>query len=1540
MGTSSSSNKRYYLKKKEIDNICIKNPLFTSSKKYKNGDGIITIKDFKKLTNGLISNSMIKRIMLICETKQGKFIVDNLKYFYALLYTNNPEAKLNFLLDLIFMRNNRLTHEKYVKNVNKYFQNCKTLINLFLKEEFNSKQKIEREYIYQQIKTNYIIIINNFNFIESKNDFKENSIINNDESEGSILILNSNKKECNCINIKNINQRRISNTNKNKQFDKLEREFNLIERKNNGIFPITVFEEMLKYIYIIPSLVEIIGNFLRLKSQKTFFSFELFKELLEIITLPIQNSNIKFDDISKSLFDLLSYPKNYILTKSFSLFLKSTNPKISSKQINLIYKEQDIQDKITKNTFPELLKLVINDIENSFINMNYIQYIFFKGKCPTKQKEKECILLLLNGLTLDEYIKEKIKTEDNFYIINGDFWNKWNEYVNNPLSLKIDLKGLKIFNNQISDKNGKLNDDLIYGKDYIVLTSKLHELFSFWYGPIIGNDLKREKIYIDNEKNYKPPKNLPSLFYGEDTITKRKYEIELFPIFFLFYNFEQIKKNNSLEKMKEYLKETENNISGKGMYYPFSRKSKFFDLLKLLENSINSTLDIDKTRLWLYYKGRLEIIDFQKKLEEENINGNAIILLEINNGSWPSEKIKKDDNNTNNNMLVGLINIGNTCYLNSILQTFLNNIELRDILLRKNSESEFLQFLINKKNKGKLIKEFINLLKLKWTEGKKNITPNKFKQICGEYNENFQNYEQQDAYDFYTFLLESLHEDTNIKSNKIKLKNPDNNNLTEEELGNEYWANNIRNNASYFYSLYLGQLKSTLRCTICNKSKVSFEHFSSLSLPIPEGNKIILYIVLYRLPFTLKPYYNVNNKNFSSSSLRKSLQKIKINSIGIYADESDLSTASIGDNNKENNDFEYEQFNTLYVEKTRERNKIYNKKENMTSNALNINIPIKIRIEVERKEKCSKIIEILKSMDELELEKNSNYTYLIIVFNGNYINDSLQIDDCFLSYQSISVYEILNYNGIKKVFNYKDLDNIQTNPLEKEKIPMMINSTEIDSKNENELNNSLEIKKSNTKNNNNKTNNNSTISSENESIIDFKDESNEIIIPISHRFRKNKYTNDNLIENPSFETLITNPDFLLVTTNNSIKSYDLYGLIWEKFEYFFDSPSKYKNNLWWKGNIKTSNVKLNSGRNNNKNKPCSPFVLKILKKKTNSCSFCPWFKFCTGCILDPHNMNYLNFNIDDTIIVEWCREVINNEIHDKNKYLILNHHSINDNYDNNDDFNTKIPLIECLKLFTNEEELKDIQCENCKKKTIFKKSYQIERLPPYLVLVLKRFKYTKMYTKKIESLITFPIQELDLKQFYCNTKNFPLYDLYSVVNHTGNLSGGHYTCLVNYSNNWIKYDDSFIYENETNIETNSAYILFYKMRPYNQGDLYFNFMGLMDTAFKIYMKQNKFSNIFNYLFNENNEIINQYKKDCQFYYGEPVKINNDRGYLTNIFKKGNEFYCKVRLEKGYYEFNLKDNIKETIKVTNFDGADNNNTDNKKQIHKCASCYIF
>lgn len=48
-----------------------------------------------------------------------------------------------------------------------------------------------------------------------------------------------------------------------------------------------------------------------------------------------------------------------------------------------------------------------------------------------------------------------------------------------------------------------------------------------------------------------------------------------------------------------------------------------------------------------------------------------------------------------------------------------------------------------------------------------------------------------------------------------------------------------------------------------------------------------------------------------------------------------------------------------------------------------------------------------------------------------------------------------------------------------------------------------------------------------------------------------------------------------------------------------------QNILWWNPNV-TDDVKY-----------CTPFVLKILNKENYSCTTCPWYKFCIGCVLDP-----------------------------------------------------------------------------------------------------------------------------------------------------------------------------------------------------------------------------------------------------------------------------------------------------------------------------------
>ena len=175
MGTNSSYKKKNYLNKNEIEYICQKNPSFHTFKRLRNGDGIYTIYDFQRITNGLLSKCLMKKIMQICSTKLGKFSLDDLKYFYALLFTNNSEAKLNFLLDFIFIKDNKLKVESYIKKVNKYFDKSKILIKLFLNDDFLKNPKIDREHIYNQIKLNNITIIDNFTFIQKKNEKKNNT---------------------------------------------------------------------------------------------------------------------------------------------------------------------------------------------------------------------------------------------------------------------------------------------------------------------------------------------------------------------------------------------------------------------------------------------------------------------------------------------------------------------------------------------------------------------------------------------------------------------------------------------------------------------------------------------------------------------------------------------------------------------------------------------------------------------------------------------------------------------------------------------------------------------------------------------------------------------------------------------------------------------------------------------------------------------------------------------------------------------------------------------------------------------------------------------------------------------------------------------------------------------------------------------------------------------------------------------------------------------------------------------------------------------
>lgn len=94
-------------------------------------------------------------------------------------------------------------------------------------------------------------------------------------------------------------------------------------------------------------------------------------------------------------------------------------------------------------------------------------------------------------------------------------------------------------------------------------------------------------------------------------------------------------------------------------------------------------------------------------------------------------------------------------------------------------------------------------------------------------------------------------------------------------------------------------------------------------------------------------------------------------------------------------------------------------------------------------------------------------------------------------------------------------------------------------------------------------------------------------------------------------------------------------------------------------------------------------------------------------------------------------------------------------------------LYKCLDLFTNVEKLGPDDpwyCNRCKEFRQATKKFDLWRLPRILVIHLKRFSYKNRYWReKLETLVDFPLHDLDLSKVVQNTSNQPaLYDLYAI----------------------------------------------------------------------------------------------------------------------------------------------------------------------------------
>ncbi|XP_060744305.1 ubiquitin carboxyl-terminal hydrolase 2a isoform X2 [Tachysurus vachellii] len=183
--------------------------------------------------------------------------------------------------------------------------------------------------------------------------------------------------------------------------------------------------------------------------------------------------------------------------------------------------------------------------------------------------------------------------------------------------------------------------------------------------------------------------------------------------------------------------------------------------------------------------------------------------------------------------LVGLKNLGNTCFMNSILQCLSNTRSLRDYCLHNSHRRDLNN---NSRTNTALMEEFAKLIQTLWTSSTSDaVSPSEFKTQIQRYAPRFVGYNQQDAQEFLRFLLDGLHNEVNRVTVRPRANTEDFDHLPDDEKGKKMWSKYLEREDSKIVDLFVGQLKSSLTCTECGYCSTVFDPFWDLSLPISKG---------------------------------------------------------------------------------------------------------------------------------------------------------------------------------------------------------------------------------------------------------------------------------------------------------------------------------------------------------------------------------------------------------------------------------------------------------------------------------------------------------------------------------------------------------------------------------------------------------------------------------------------------------------------------------------------------------------------------------
>eukprot|EP00347_Sterkiella_histriomuscorum_P024260 403331751 len=969
---------------------------------------------------------------------------------------------------------------------------------------------------------------------------------------------------------------------------------------------------------------------------------------------------------------------------------------------------------LNKSTFIQLFKRSLSYLDQ-FQKLKTILYNEFRITPSNPEDERQIIQHIMDGeLSPTDYALKYMQKDETYYIINIKFWKKWlRQTAQKKQKRQEDQKQLEIKNSDLFEGSCFKLRTLKLDANIVVIPKRAMLALKNWYR---CDDLIPRKV-IQFHKSNQPKSIDDESEYQNPQIIRGDY-INVLEIHELYLKFGQMQDNGEKPKMLYEL-----NIS---------RYLTLLDLKQIISQKQNIS-GLSKMRMWQKNSRLIENEELHNYIKEFPGMRNGIkiyseVLLE--NQNWPSDnrQIRKIDNNRQTYKTTGCMNLGNTCYMNSIVQCLTNTPNFKEYFCQKMPYPQ--------RNQDEIL------------DYKKHINPTNPLAFEGNI---------QDAQEFLVNFLDSLHEELNIRIRKEYIENPSSNDRNEYELMIEYWSNFLRRNWSFVAFMFYGQLKSTMKCLQCNTQKISYDIYSTLSVPLPESSVVNLTITFYQLPCHIKMILKnrLNNENGTASEMQNNMDKPKFD----------------------------RPLRLLLKMKQGQRIdeiQIYIKKLYPELAVMNEQYCFSELIITRFRKSDKQILEIFEKNRLIlpNLESEDLYIFESLTQMGKYrISEFLRLTEnqsCFNFVPSLQFYQQklqISQDVIMKDISQENKGD--QNGYQPNLIPQKTDSTSY------------------------------------AEYFQFQ--------------RKQQF--QSLYETHKQLNGIKKPDEFIVCSNYHTTVEQLYEEVFMKVQYLMKPKEQNQEfNLWWRNSQNTSSINTIQ---------YSPFVLKhvkgMLQGEQQLCSLCDWNQKCFGCILQPNQQSIGEFLLSHSFIaIDWNQEFFQDFVESEFIKPIV-HQSIQ-NYNHRGSQDTSI--YECIEMFAEQENfLKQdgINCEKCNSHTEHFRQIQLSRMPPILIIHLKRFKMKYNERTKINQFVKYPLLDLDLSKYVSIQEQYengdqppPLYDLFGVVNHFGAINSGHYISYVKNQSlkTWLQYDDSSVEDiQESRVCNPFAYILFYQRKDVQNSSL-------------------------------------------------------------------------------------------------------------------------